>query len=133
MMTRMTPTVSATRLGLCALLILAAGACSSSDDGVDLLADTLAGQTLTILEVHGDPTIWVSSESGADPRPGGRPDPGLCRVSGGGSPRLVEPEGGTSRLGETTLYPVAAITGLEPPADVTCSGPGFKHVYVGTR
>lgn len=131
-MARMTPTAAAARLGTCALLALSLGACSSSDDEVDLLADTMAGQTLTVLEVHGDPTIWVSSETGADPRTGGRPDPALCRVSGGGSARLVQPEGGTSSLGETTLYPVAAITGLEPPAEVTCSGPGLKHVYVGT-
>ncbi|HQA13778.1 MAG TPA: hypothetical protein PLD94_06325, partial [Ornithinibacter sp.] len=54
-----------------ALVALAVTACSSSDDeGAELLADTIAGQTLTVLESPGTATIWVSSPDGSDPRPG---------------------------------------------------------------
>ena len=121
-------------IGLSAVLALTLSACGgASDDGVDLLADTIAGQTLTVVESEGAPTIWVSSESGADPRPGGKPDPSLCTVSGTSSPKLVAPTEGNAKLGETTLYAVAQIEDLRPPADISCSGAGFKHVYVGTN
>ena len=114
------------------LVALAVTACSSSDDeGVELLADTIAGQTLTVLESPGTATIWVSSPDGTDPRPGGRPDPGLCTVSGPGSPRLTEPQQGDSRLGDTALYALAQVEDLEPQVSITCRGNGFKHMYVG--
>ena len=113
-------------------MALAVTACSSSDDeGAELLADTIAGQTLTVLESPGTATIWVSSPDGSDPRPGGRPDPGLCTVSGPGSPRLTEPQQGNSRLGDTALYALAQVEDLEPQVSITCRGSGFKHMYVG--
>ena len=122
-------------LGLATALALSLSACGggSNDDEVTLLADTIAGQSLTVLEEHGTPTIWVSSESGADPRPGGKGNPSVCTVSGTGSPRLAAPAEGNAKLGDTTLYAVAQVEGLQPPAEITCSGAGFKHVYVGTN
>lgn len=114
-----------------ALLMVAMTACGSNDEGVELLADTLAGQTLTVLESPGTATIWVSSDDGSDPRPGGEPDPGLCTVSGPGTPRLTEPEQGNEMLGETRLYALAQVEDLQPQVSITCGGTGFKHVYVG--
>lgn len=114
-----------------ALLAVAMTACGSNDEGVELLADTVAGQTLTVLESPGTATIWVSSESGDDPRPGGEPDPGLCSVSGPGTPRLTEPEQGDETLGGTTLYALAQVEDLQPQVSITCGGDGIKHVYVG--
>ena len=114
-----------------ALLTWARSAGTSSDEGVELLADTVAGQTLTVLESPGTATIWVSSEGAGDPRPGGEPDPGLCTVSGPGTPRLTPPEQGNATLGETTLYAVAQVEDLRPQVSITCGGDGIKHVYVG--
>lgn len=114
-----------------ALLAVAMTACGSNDTGVELLADTVAGQTLTVLESPGTATIWVSSGSGDDPRPGGQPDPGVCTVSGPGTPRLTEPDQGDAMLGETTLYAVAQVEDLQPQVSITCGGDGIKHVYVG--
>lgn len=115
------------------LLALALGttACGSGDEGVELLADTVAGQSLTVLESPGTATVWVSSEDGGDPRPGGRPDPGMCTVSGPGEPRLTEPDQGDEVLGETTLYAVAQVEDLQPQVSIACDGDGVKHVYVG--
>ena len=113
-------------------MALAVTACSSSaDDGVELLADTIAGQTLTVVESPGTATIWVSSPDGSDPRPGGEPDPSVCTVSGPGSPRLAEPQQGNTRLGDTALYALAQVEDLEPQVSITCRGNGFKHMYVG--
>lgn len=114
-----------------ALLVMAVTACSGNDEGVELLADTLSGQTLTVLESPGTATIWVSSTSGDDPRPGGEPDPGVCTVSGPGTPRLTEPEQGDEKLGDTTLYAVAQVEDLQPQVSITCGGDGIRHVYVG--
>ena len=114
-----------------ALLAMAVTACSGNDEGVELLADTLSGQTLTVLESPGTATIWVSSTSGGDPRPGGEPDPRVCTVSGPGTPRLTEPEQGDEKLGDTTLYAVAQVEDLQPQVSITCGGDGIKHVYVG--
>lgn len=113
-------------------MVLAVTACGSSpDDSVELLADTIAGQTLTLVESPGTATIWVSSPDGSDPRPGGEPDPSVCTVSGPGSPRLTEPRQGERRLGDTTLYALAQVEDLEPKTSITCRGSGFKHMYVG--
>lgn len=108
-------------------------ACSASSGGeVELFADAMAGHALTVQEATGTPMVWVSSEDGNDPRPGGQPDPSLCSVTGGGTPRLVKPEDtDTARLGDTTLYPVGQLEGFQAPGEVTCSGGGIKHVYVG--
>ncbi|WP_156969690.1 hypothetical protein [Knoellia subterranea] len=108
-------------------------ACSGSSGGeVELFADAMAGHALTVQEATGTPMVWVSSEDGSDPRPGGRPDPSLCSVTGGGTPRLVKPEDtDTARLGDTTLYPVGQLEGFQAPGEVTCSGGEIKHVYVG--
>lgn len=114
-----------------ALMAVALTACSSNDAGVELLADTLAGHTMTVLESPGTATIWVSSEDGSDPRPGGQPDPGLCTVSGPGTPRLTEPGQGNEVLGETTLYALAQVEDLQPQVSITCGGGAIKHVYVG--
>lgn len=114
-----------------ALFVVAMTACGTSDEGVELLADTVAGETLTVLESPGTATIWVSSEGGGDPRPGGEPDPGVCSVSGPGTPRLTQPEQGDETLGSTTLYAVAQVEDLQPQVSITCGGDGIKHVYVG--
>ena len=114
-----------------ALMMVAVTACGGNEEGVELLADTLAGQTLTVLESPGTATIWVSSDDGSDPRPGGEPDPGLCTVSGPGTPRLTEPEQGNEVLGETRLYALAQVEALQPQVSITCGGNGMKHVYVG--
>ena len=114
-----------------ALLLMAMTACGSNDEGVELLADTVASQTLTVLESPGTATIWVSSDDGSDPRPGGEPDPGLCTVSGPGTPQLTDPEQGDETLGSTTLYAVAQVDDLQPQVSITCGGDGIKHVPVG--
>jgi hypothetical protein len=113
------------------LLVASLSACSSDEQGVELLADTIAGQTLTVLESPGTATIWVSSPDGSDPRPGGEPDPGLCTVSGPGTPRLTEPRQGNEVLGDTRLYALAQVEELQPQVSISCTGAGFKHVYVG--
>lgn len=117
-------------LACTAALTLTLG-CSRPDEPL-LLADSMAGRTFPILEVDGAPMVWVSSEDGSDPREGGLPDPRICEVSGGGSPRLVKPDHGNSMLGKTTLYAVATIEGLQPPGEIICFGADIKHVYVGT-
>ncbi|GGL39778.1 hypothetical protein H9L10_13495 [Phycicoccus endophyticus] len=116
-------------LAASALVLLAA--CASEPTEPLLYADSMGGASFPIMEAEGSPMVWVSSTDGSDPRPGGAPDPGMCQVSGGGSPQLTDPDHGDSRLGDTVLYAVAQIEGLEPPGEITCSGDAVKHVYVG--
>ncbi|MGE9808360.1 hypothetical protein [Janibacter sp. G1551] len=120
--------------GMILVLLVALSLLNRDQSGEEpiLLADGIAGHPVHVLESPGDPTVWVSGTDASDPRPGGKPAPTLCRVSGAGAPEVVAPEDDeTAVLGETTLYPVGTLRGLQPPADVTCSGEGLKHVYVG--
>lgn len=73
----------------------------------------------------------TAPDSTSDPRPGGEPDPGPCRLIGQGRPVLVEPDSTDTRvLGESTLYPIAQIEDCSPPMRVACSGGSIDHVYV---
>ena len=111
-------------------LVLALAACGASPEPM-LLGDSMAGAAVPVLEVEGAPTVWVSSQDGSDPRPGGAPSPTMCQVTGGGVPTLVEPTASNTALGDTDLWVVAQVEGLQPPGEVTCDGPGVEHVYVG--
>lgn len=97
----------------------------------ELLADTMAGQVAPVGVGEGTAMVWVSSAGSDDPRPGGEPDPGLCTVTGQGTPALADPDTtDTTTIGETTLYPVAQVEDYVAPMEVVCSGGNIDHVYV---
>lgn len=113
------------------VVVLAVLASRDSGGEPELLADSMAGQATEVLQDGSASTVWVSGSGSQDPRPGGAPDPGLCTVTGQGSPALVEPDTtDTTTLGESTLYPVAGVEDYIAPLKVVCSGGDIDHVYV---
>lgn len=94
-----------------------------------LLADGMPGHQLEVQEGADEVVVWVSSSDGSDPTPEEGAQ-AMCTLSGTGT--LEETDTEQSVIGETTLYPVARITDLDPPVQVACEGSGVQHVYVGS-
>ena len=125
--------VAAGGLALFAVLVVAViVATGNSPDDDELLADAFADHPTKVIVGEGTATVWATApDFRADPRPGGDPDPDLCRVTGEGQPTLVEPDRTDTRdLGDSTLYPIAQVEDYSPPMQVTCSGGSIDHVYV---